>query len=41
MNEKDFAVSMGVCPTGDFPTYDLLQQKDRDVPGHHTHLFIR
>ncbi len=41
LNQRDFSVSMWVSPTGNFPTYGLLQQIDRDAPDHLLHFLIR
>lgn len=41
LHDRPFAVATWLKPVGDFPTYGLLHQWDRDVPNHILHLMIR
>jgi hypothetical protein len=41
LNDRPFAIAVWLKPAGSDPTYGVLEQWDRDVPGHILHLMIR
>lgn len=41
LNDRPYSVAMWLRPTGEVPTYGLVQQWDRSVTGHIFHLMIR
>ena len=41
LHERPFAIAVWLKPTGDQPTYGLLEQRDRSATGHILHLMIR
>jgi hypothetical protein len=41
LNDRPFAIAVWLKPAGSEPTYGVLEQWDRNVPGHILHLMIR